>query len=105
MRKLAAGNWKMNGLKADGIALAETLAARAAKAPPPCDIAICPPATLLHSLATVLSQSAIALGGQDCHVAPQGAHTGEISAPMLRMPAAASSFSAIRSAAPIRARA
>jgi triosephosphate isomerase len=83
MRKLAAGNWKMNGLKADGVALAESLAARAAKEPLNCDIVICPPATLLHSLATVLSQSAIALGGQNCHVAPQGAHTGEISAPML----------------------
>jgi triosephosphate isomerase len=83
MRKLAAGNWKMNGLKADGVALAELLAARAAKEPLNCDIVICPPATLLHSLAIVLSQSAIALGGQNCHVAPQGAHTGEISAPML----------------------
>lgn len=84
MRKLAAGNWKMNGLKADGVALAEQLAARAAKEPLPCDIVICPPATLLHSIETILSRSAIALGAQNCHVAPSGAHTGEIAAPMLK---------------------
>ncbi len=84
MRKLAAGNWKMNGLKAEGIALAEQLVHRAAHDRLDCDILICPPATLLHSLATVLTGSAIALGAQNCHAEPKGPHTGEVSAPMLK---------------------
>ncbi|WP_428924627.1 triose-phosphate isomerase [Marinibacterium sp. SX1] len=77
-RKLAAGNWKMNGTQA---ALAElaTLAARPAAG---CDVLICPPATLL-SRAADAAGTAIALGGQDCHAATSGAHTGDISAAML----------------------
>lgn len=54
------------------------------RAPQPVDIAICPPATLISAAAARLSGGAIALGGQTCHPAPQGAHTGDISAPMLR---------------------
>ena len=84
MRKLAAGNWKMNGLKADGIALAAELAARAARDRFSCEILICPPATLLYSVASVLTGSAILLGAQNCHAEPSGAHTGEIGAPMLK---------------------
>jgi triosephosphate isomerase (TIM) len=84
MRKLAAGNWKMNGLKSDGIALVQQLAARAAQDRLDCDILVCPPVTLLHSLATVLTGSVIELGAQNCHAEEKGAHTGEISAPMLK---------------------
>ncbi len=84
MRKLAAGNWKMNGLKADGIALVQQLVACAARERLDCDVLVCPPATLLHSIATVLTGSAIALGAQTCHADEKGAHTGEISAPMLK---------------------
>jgi triosephosphate isomerase len=84
MRKLIAGNWKMNGLKADGLALARALVERARSRPPGCDLLICPPATLLMAAAEALAGSAIALGGQDCHTRPKGAHTGDISAAMLR---------------------
>jgi triosephosphate isomerase (TIM) len=84
VRRLAAGNWKMNGLRADGLALARGLVARAATAAPGCDLLICPPATLIAPLAAVLAGSPIALGAQDCHPAPQGAHTGDISAAMLK---------------------
>ena len=84
MRKLVAGNWKMNGLKADGLALARALVERAAARRPGCDLVICPPATLLAGVAGVLAGSGIGLGGQDCHTRPQGAHTGDISAAMLR---------------------
>jgi triosephosphate isomerase len=84
MRKLIAGNWKMNGLKADGLALARDLAARAAAGPVPCDLVICPPATLLMAVAEAIAGSVIALGGQDCHTRPHGAHTGDVSARMLR---------------------
>jgi triosephosphate isomerase len=84
MRKLAAGNWKMNLSRAEGEALAAELAARAAAQPLSCDVLICPPLTLLCPVAARIRGSGIALGGQDCHAAPGGAHTGDISAAMLR---------------------
>lgn len=78
-RKLAAGNWKMNGTGTD---LAEVSAICAAHRDAGVDILICPPATLLHRLAETAA-GAIATGGQDCHAAESGAHTGDISAAML----------------------
>jgi triosephosphate isomerase len=83
MRKLIAGNWKMNGLTADGIALARDLAERSKVAAPRSEVLLCPPATLLAPVAQVLAGSGIALGGQDCHTEARGAHTGDIAAPML----------------------
>jgi triosephosphate isomerase (TIM) len=79
-RKIAAGNWKMHG---DGAALAEIDALIAAHPAPTCRIVICPPATLIHRMAARAEGSAITLGGQTCHAATSGAHTGDISAPML----------------------
>ncbi len=84
MRKLAAGNWKMNGLKPEGLALAKELAARAAREMIGAELLLCPPATLLHPIAEVLTGSAIALGAQNCHAEQNGAHTGEMSAAMLK---------------------
>jgi triosephosphate isomerase len=83
-RKLIAGNWKMNGLKADGLALARDLARREAAEKLGAELVVCPPATLLSGVADALAGSGIALGGQDCHSEPAGAHTGDIAAPMLR---------------------
>jgi triosephosphate isomerase len=80
MRQLIAGNWKMNGLTADSAALANALRGGAAA----CDLLVCPPATQLAAVAAVLAGSAVAVGGQDCHWEPSGAHTGDISAAMLR---------------------
>jgi len=84
MKKLAAGNWKMNGLTADGLALARDIVARAKQAAPGCDVLLCPPATLLAPVAAAIAGSSVALGGQNCHAAASGAHTGEISAAMLK---------------------
>ena len=85
--KFVAGNWKMNGLRADGVALAGELAgrARAGKGGGAlcCELLICPPATLLSAVCGIIAGSGIALGGQDCHAAPKGAFTGDISAEML----------------------
>lgn len=78
--KLAAGNWKMNGLSAQ---LAEARALAAAFPAPGCQVLLCPPATLLAPMAQALAGSAIAVGGQDCHAREKGAHTGDVSAPML----------------------
>jgi triosephosphate isomerase len=81
MRQLIAGNWKMHGTVAGAVALAEGVRAGAAGAP--CDLLVCPPFVHLAAVAAALKGSAVGLGGQDCHQAAQGAHTGDISAPML----------------------
>jgi triosephosphate isomerase (TIM) len=82
-RRLIAGNWKMNGRKADGLALARGLAQRAAADKPPAELLICPPATLLSLAAEAIAGTPVTLGGQDCHTDRSGAHTGDISAEML----------------------
>ena len=76
MRKLAVGNWKMNGLRT---ALTE-ISAIATDVPPDVEVVICPPATLLPLIKT----ETIGLGGQDCRAEASGAHTGDLSAEMLK---------------------
>ena len=80
MRKLAAGNWKMNGT---GAALAEAQALIAAHPAPQCDMLLCPPATLIAGMAGLAKGSALQVGAQDCHAKPSGPHTGDLSAAML----------------------
>ena len=75
-KKIAAGNWKMNGVKAslsefDQLGLGEG-----------CVVLICPPATLIAQASG--RAGAIQIGGQDCHANVSGAHTGDISAAMLK---------------------
>ena len=84
MRRLAAGNWKMNG---DGAALAEIEALAGAHPEPSVDIWIAPPATLIHRAAQL--RGPVVVGGQDAHAEPSGAHTGDLSASMLREAGAA----------------
>jgi triosephosphate isomerase (TIM) len=84
LKKLVAGNWKMNGLRGDGVALAEALAVRAKATPPVCNLLVCPPATIAAAVGEALVGSGIALGGQDCAPAEKGAFTGDISAEMLK---------------------
>lgn len=83
-RPLIAGNWKMNGLAADGVALARAVAERAAKEALRCDLLVCPPATILARVADALEGTKVAVGAQDCHPKPSGAHTGDVSAPMIK---------------------
>ncbi|MDO6416829.1 triose-phosphate isomerase [Sphingomonas sp. BIUV-7] len=79
LRKLVAGNWKMNGTRA---ALAELGAiADAAAGAPSLDVAICPPFTLID--AAIAQAPSLPIGAQDCHHAEKGAHTGCISATMI----------------------
>ena len=82
-RPVVIGNWKMNGLRADGEARVRELLERHRARPGAGTLGVCPPATLLILLRALLRDSAILLGGQDCSSAPKGAHTGDISAPML----------------------
>lgn len=79
-QKLAAGNWKMNGT---GASLAELHALLPVTASATCAVVVCPPATLIARAAQVVAGGALRIGGQDCHPAPAGAHTGDISAGML----------------------
>lgn len=81
MRPLVAGNWKMNGLHQQAQALSAQILAGSGDLD--CDLLICPPFTALSATAAILAGTAIALGAQDCHAAPSGAHTGDISAAML----------------------
>ncbi len=79
-RKLAAGNWKMNGTRA---ALSELDVLAKAPIDPAVDILLCPPAPLLSEAAKHVSGSPVVIGAQDCHYEPSGAHTGDISAAMI----------------------
>ena len=83
MKPLIAGNWKMNCGGAEGVALARAIAARAPEVAGRCDLLICPPAVALAAVVEGLTGSGVAVGGQDCHGEASGAHTGDISAPML----------------------
>lgn len=79
MRKYIVGNWKMNGTSAD---LPEIVAIAAmAGSYQTADTAICVPATLVNRAAMALP--GFPIGGQDCHMAASGAHTGCVSAAML----------------------
>lgn len=80
-RKLVAGNWKMNGTTAS---LAEVEALARAHPAPRSEVLICPPATLIAQMAARTRGGPIMVGGQDCHPEAAGAHTGDISAAMLK---------------------
>jgi len=79
-RKLAAGNWKMNGLAASSAELDSLIASSAGTA---AEVLICPPATLIAAFAAKAAGSAVAIGAQDCHANASGAHTGDIAAEMI----------------------
>lgn len=82
MRPLIAGNWKMNGLTEPAATLARAI--RHGLADAAAEVLLCPPATQLAAVAAILDGSGISAGGQDCHAKQSGAHTGDISAEMLR---------------------
>jgi triosephosphate isomerase len=78
-RMLVAGNWKMHGTSAElGEVVAISIAAEAVG----CDVALCLPATLIER--AVRAAPGFTIGGQDVHAADRGAHTGDISAAMLK---------------------
>ena len=84
-KKLIAGNWKMNGLLEDGVALAKGVAQEVkAFGKSDCEFLVCPPFTLLASVKKALRGAKVALGAQDVHFAEKGAHTGDISPLMLK---------------------
>ncbi|MGI9523453.1 MAG: triose-phosphate isomerase [Hyphomicrobiaceae bacterium] len=82
IKPIVAGNWKMNGLMTS-LREAITVGKAERRSPEPTTVVICPPVTLLASLACDLSRTRIKLGAQDCHAVEAGAHTGDVSAKML----------------------
>ena len=84
-RPLIAGNWKMKGIldSVDNLACALVKKLDIGN-PTHFDLLICPPSTLLHPIGVLTENSNLLLGGQNCHMAKNGAHTGEISAEMLK---------------------
>ncbi|GAA0591480.1 triose-phosphate isomerase [Caenispirillum bisanense] len=83
-RPLIAGNWKMNGLRADGLKLVEGLLTHLRSGQQGFDMLVCPPMTLVGDVAAAATGSALLVGGQDCHSHEKGAHTGDTSAWMLK---------------------
>ncbi len=89
MKKLIAGNWKMNGTAAAARALAGEIADGLTARPglrERCDVLICPPHVHIEAvMETIRSKAAglISIGGQDCAPEENGAFTGDISAAML----------------------
>ena len=80
---LIAGNWKMNGLRGSLDELSELAGMLTTGEAPRAVVVICPPATILHMVSSNGASSGILAGGQDCHAAASGAHTGDVSASML----------------------
>jgi triosephosphate isomerase len=79
LKKLVAGNWKMHGVSVDLEEVRKIAAA--AREYPQVDVALCVPAILIERAARAVPDFAI--GAQDVHHAPKGAHTGCVSAEML----------------------
>lgn len=79
-RKLAAGNWKMNGTASSLAELEMLKSLLPANAP---DVLICPPAPLLFRANEAMRDTGIQIGAQDCHMQDSGAFTGDISAVMI----------------------
>ncbi|HSM91343.1 MAG TPA: triose-phosphate isomerase [Anaeromyxobacteraceae bacterium] len=80
-KKFVCGNWKMHRTVAEAVALAREV--RDAVGSSPVQVAIAPPFTALHAVKQVLAGGPVELSAQDVHWEPQGAFTGEVSAPML----------------------
>jgi triosephosphate isomerase (TIM) len=82
---LIAGNWKMNGVRADALALAKAVGDGVKQgAWKDREVLVCPPATLVMAVAEAVKGSGLLVGGEDCHAKASGAHTGDISAEMLK---------------------
>lgn len=82
--KLIAANWKMNGRLSMAQTLMEGLKQAVLQKPIPSQMVICPPYPYLGLGASILKNSTIALGAQDCSQRTDGAYTGEVSAAMLK---------------------
>ena len=76
------GNWKMNCLKDDALDIVRGIKNDFQNSK--IKIVVCPPNILIPYLLNPLKQKNIFLGAQDCSHFSSGAHTGDISAEMLK---------------------
>jgi len=83
-RKLIAGNWKMNGLKSEGVALATAVVEKYKASNKSFDMFIAPPFTILDAVVGAAKDSGVWVGAQDCSQFEKGAHTGDVSPVMLK---------------------
>ena len=84
IRPLVAGNWKMNGIAASLGELRAITHGFMSGLDAETEALICVPATLLTRAAEIAGSTPVKIGGQDCHAKESGAHTGDISAEMLK---------------------
>lgn len=84
MKKIIAGNWKMNTNRQEAKTLASELAKLNAAASDRFDMVVCPPSIWLTDVVDVAKGSALAVGSQDIHEKEKGAFTGNLSAAMLQ---------------------
>jgi len=81
---LIVGNWKMNKTASEAAGFIRAVTPQLPLSPT-VEVVVAPPFTALESARTALGPSSpIQLGAQNLYWEPQGAYTGEISAPMLR---------------------
>jgi triosephosphate isomerase len=84
MKKLVAGNWKMNKTSGESYLLSREIIAGLSEIEfSKCDVVLCPPFTSLASVHSVIKESEVRLGAQNMHYKEDGAFTGEISGRML----------------------
>lgn len=84
-KRIIAANWKMNGARERITHLLQGIRSRISIFQPlPIEVIICPPVIYIEQVERLLTGSAFAWGAQNVHHVDHGAHTGEISAPMLR---------------------
>jgi triosephosphate isomerase len=82
-KKIVAGNWKMNTLPAEGVALAEAIAAGSKSVDKSVNFIVAPPFTHLSEVVKATRGSGVAVSAQNCAAEAKGAYTGEVSAAMI----------------------
>ncbi len=82
-KKIVAGNWKMNTLPSEGLALAKAVAQSTESVCSCVDFIVCPPFTHIAAVAEALKGTKIAVGAQNCAAETKGAYTGEVAATMI----------------------
>ncbi|HEX3127267.1 MAG TPA: triose-phosphate isomerase [Thermoanaerobaculia bacterium] len=82
-RRIVAANWKMNLLRAEGVAHVRQVRRELADRPSKVRVVIFPSFPLIPAVAGELDGCDIAAGGQDLHPDDKGAHTGDVSGAQL----------------------
>ncbi|MBU1190491.1 MAG: triose-phosphate isomerase [Gammaproteobacteria bacterium] len=80
---LVAGNWKMNGSAASIDTLMAGIKQGLAEVKQAA-VAVCPPYVYIAKVADLAKGTKLAVGAQDINDQESGAHTGEVSGPMLK---------------------